>query len=646
MKQVRFKSIRLEGFRSFVSPVDFQFGTTGLHLIKGNNGEGKTTIFSALLWGLYKLNLNETNNSRIATFKWRRNKGYLGTRVIVSFRTGGNRYLVARHMDYKGKTKGLDGESALLIFKKSGKDTLPFTAADIVNDELYKSDGQAYLDRILGIDAKTFLNSIIFGQRLTRLMGSKDADNRKLFENLFDVDFVERLKEKAEKKLKANNEILQGHETNLARVESLHIQLTKQLENAANIVAEFKKQRKERLAEIRTEHEAKDVELQEVQDEIALLQKKVAKADNTTKLNDLLAQADEKREALSDVKQRLRHVQDDIADLQRQLSNCELDLNNYKLKLAKVTDTCPTCGHPLDTKQVKAAKKTIQEAIDEGAEIQTHLNGKIKTLQESEKNIAKEVTVANNVLGIFMGSYQEAKEKGVTYDSTETKLQHALRKEAVLTEALEALVNTHTKEKERKAPTVNIEELTAELEQADAQMQELAASVKKHKNLSIRLEWWIKTAFSANGLKAFVFSAMLNKLNEHLATYTEYFGYTVIFGIDMTKQSKPFYSKVTLDGEHECEYGDLSGGQKQKIDLCIAFAMHDVVAVKSAFNIIVFDEAAEGLDTEAQEMFDTLLRIKAETKAVYVISHNNQMDLSGATEYEVTGGNKTTSSIQ
>lgn len=646
MQQITIKSVKLEGFRSFVSPVSFPFGTTGLHLIKGGNGEGKTTIFSALAWCLYKINLNDTPNAKIPTWKWRRTNTYLGTRVIVILGIGKYKYLIARHMDYKGKTRGLDGENTLLIFRKEKADKNPISKEDIVNDELYKSDQQAYLNRLLGVDGKTFLNSVVFGQRMTRLMASKNEDKRDLFEKLFDAEFIDILRERAVAKLTGTNNALQLFRQDHAGVEASFIHLTQQLEQATNIETEFKSQRKVALAIIREDHTIAKTELQSTLQLITVAEKKVAKQGKTSVLNVLLDDADTKREAFYDAKERLNNLRRDIDDLSRQVTASELAQNKLWEQLKLVKDTCPTCGGKLDDKQVSATKKKIEQDIKDEVKVERTIEQKIVNLRASEVNLQAEYNISHEAFTLAMQSYDEAKDSNVITGSSQNELLALQQKKNLLTERIKNLVAAYNAEKERKPPTVNIPELQTTLAKVEANKLRLEKSIRIHNNLSKRLEWWVKNAFNANGLKAFVFSAMLNKLNECLSVYTEYFGYSVVFGIDLSKPSKPFFGKVTLDGEHEVDYSELSGGQKQKIDLCIAFAMHDSISVKSSFNLIIFDEAAEGLDIEAQEMFDTLLRMKADKKAVYVISHNNQMDLSGAVEYEVVGGNKKTSTIQ
>ena len=93
----------------------------------------------------------------------------------------------------------------------------------------------------------------------------------------------------------------------------------------------------------------------------------------------------------------------------------------------------------------------------------------------------------------------------------------------------------------------------------------------------------------------------------------------------MGKASKPFQTFV-YKGDSVKDYDDLSGGQKLRVDICIAFAMHDLITESSNINILVMDEVFEGLDNEGIEIVFELIRGKSETKSVYLITHSDLID--------------------
>lgn len=645
MKQVTFKSISLQGFKSYSNSVSFKFANTGLHLIRGANGDGKTSLFSALVWCLYKVNLNNTANTKIPTFKHKRTAEYKGTRVQILFGIGRYKYLVARHMDFKGTTKGLDGNDSLLIFRKKKVDKTPITSADVVNDQLYKDDQQAYLNMLLGIDAKTFLNSVVFGQRMSRLMESKDADKRDLFERLFDVDFIDDLKQKAAKKQSDASSILRQLQQEQLLLIQRQALLQEQLISAENIVSEFKTRRKATLAGIKQQHEAAKATVTTVDAQIVAAERKQAKSGNkASMLTTLLEEVDANRETYYDAKETCKRLQRDISIREEDIAQSVSKQDKQWEQLKNVKDTCPTCNGKLDAKQVLSTKKKIEESITQEAAVMNSLKGGLVNMQSTLAKAEIKLTSALELFTSSNESYEDAKANSNPSNSNEIL---ALQQKKVLTLAtIKQLVAAYNTEKERPVPTVNIPQINSELASVESTLPDLAKAIKVKTNYIARLDWWQSKAFNAGGLKSFIFSASLNKLNECTATYTTYFGISIIFGIDLTKASKPFFCKVTLDGKNEVDYDSLSGGEKQKADLSICFGLQDAAEAVSCFNIVVLDEPEGNLDTEVLEVFDMLLRIRAESKAVYVISHNNQMDLAGAQVFHVSGGKSGISTIE
>lgn len=642
MQSVVIRSISLEGFRSYSQPTTFKFANTGLHLIKGQNGMGKSSLFSALTWNLFKVNLNGTTEAKIPTWKWMRHKEYKGTRVQVLFGVGKYKYLVARHRDFKGTTKGIEGNDNLLIFKKEKADKTPFTAADIVNDALYKSDGQAYLNQLLGIDSKTFLNSILFGQRISRLMDSKDAEKRELFERLFDSSFIDLAKDNADAKIKTTNAELAGLEKELAVKQSRHESLAEQIERAETLINDFNLNSKATLGNIKLRYEGiKDAILQ-VEADIHC-EEALATDSDVSPLDALMKDADEKRQVYYEAKDEMTNTLRDINTKKRDIQ-VYVDTEALLTKqLKEVKLNCPTCQAKLSEVTVLAAKEGIKTQIAEAINIQRALNKNLTDLQALDATRQEAHTKALNAYTRANEAYTTAKQSHTV--SNDNVLDQLRNKHALLLQQAQQLKAQHKAEKDRKPPVVNIEALQAELAEVEAALPDIEKAIKIRNNYIVRLTWWQK-AFGSGGLRSFIFSSELNRLNSCLSMYTQYFGINVVFGVDLSKTNKPFYCRVMMDGEHEVDYVELSGGQKQRIDLIINFSIQDVAESNTCFNISIFDEPETGLDADALEVLDTLLRLRSDRKAVYVISHYQLMDLSGATVFDVSGGIQGQSVIQ
>ena len=114
---IHFDYIEIEGFRSVVKPMKFNLDRVGLNLMKGPNGIGKTTVFEALVWDLYGINVKDTTIGMVATWPEVRPSTWKGTRVSTYFHVDKITYCITRHLGYKGLTYEVQGEDHLMIAK-------------------------------------------------------------------------------------------------------------------------------------------------------------------------------------------------------------------------------------------------------------------------------------------------------------------------------------------------------------------------------------------------------------------------------------------------------------------------------------------------------------------------------------------------
>ena len=189
--------------------------------------------------------------------------------------------------------------------------------------------------------------------------------------------------------------------------------------------------------------------------------------------------------------------------------------------------------------------------------------------------------------------------------------------------------------KARKKPNMNIDTIVSDLSKYEEEERTVLDSKNVKKVQLERIQWWLDVGFGAKGLKAYIFSAMLSKLNSYVVKYAELLGVRVKFSVDMEKASKPFLTTCYFEGE-DVPYETLSGGEKQRVDVAVAFAMHDLVSHAANINVLFMDEVFEGLDSEGVEAVYELVRTKAgEGKSVYIITHASELDSSFTKRFTV-----------
>lgn len=172
-----FLNMDVEGFCSIES-LHLQLNPTCTMLIKAPNGKGKSTILSALVWAIYGKNLKGV--SEVNTWKQIRPKEYQGTKVQVYFQKDSHTYKVIRCQKYDGLLDdGSKGKDRLIIIKDG--DTI---------DVKGKGKIQDVINREIGLSYTLFMNSIMFGQGIKRLIQESNSDKKKIFEEVFDLEFL------------------------------------------------------------------------------------------------------------------------------------------------------------------------------------------------------------------------------------------------------------------------------------------------------------------------------------------------------------------------------------------------------------------------------------------------------------------------
>lgn len=609
----------IEGFQSFGKRVVFNLNRNGLNLIKGQNGVGKSTIFNAILWCEYGGNLKKS----IETWKERRPADYKGTRVVVERTDGKFDYRIVRHLKYKGTTFGLVGGDKLMIYKKS-VDEPKFTAEHLLGDGLHKSDMQLLINEQIGMDEQTFLNSIMFGQRVKSLIEAPNADKRKLFEELFNLDFVEEAKERAKEKYAALQEKIQALTYKLDGAKRELSNAQENLKREIEFEREWQDQHEQILQKLNNDIQSAKEEFNNTNADLDKLEKESKKYD----LSELEAFKEEVRSLEQDWRVKngeLADVKVSIGKSEREIRVAQDKLEQYHKDYDHVETNCPYCNSELSKDKVEEAKRAIDNKADKEKQVIEKLN---QLKEEKEKQYVsldkelKELELAVNKKRSELLELQNNSQRGV---EIAVEIRSLKKQSEALKQRIEKLTIDYTTESKKEGKKADRKKYNKIIADCEALLKNGDTDLQSLQEEADRVDWWVKKGFGSGGLKSFVFNAMLNQMNIYAQRYASRLGFRVEFSVDMSKASKPFQTLI-YDGEFVRDYEDLSGGQKQRVDVCVAFAMHDLISHKSDINILVMDETTEGLDNKGIESFFDLVRQKAESHSVYLVTHSDIID--------------------
>ena len=173
--------------------VDFSaLGTTGLYLITGDTGAGKTTIFDAITYALYGEASGESRESSMLRSKYA--AAETPTFVELTFTNGGKTYTVRRNPEYtRPKTRG----TGTTVQKADAELTMP--DGRVITKA---RDVTAAVTDIVGVDREQFARIAMIAQGEFRKLLLAQTDERKaIFRQIFHTERYQalqnRLKEEA-----------------------------------------------------------------------------------------------------------------------------------------------------------------------------------------------------------------------------------------------------------------------------------------------------------------------------------------------------------------------------------------------------------------------------------------------------------------
>lgn len=164
-----------------------RLGRSGLYLITGDTGSGKTTIFDAITFALFGEASGE--NRRAGMLRSKYAKPETPTFVELTFEYRDKIYTVRRNPDYRAPKRRGDG------FTTKKADALLICPDGRIIDKRAEVDQEIYA--IVGISRDQFMRIVMIAQGdFSKLLLASTEERKKIFRRLFDTEIFERLQER------------------------------------------------------------------------------------------------------------------------------------------------------------------------------------------------------------------------------------------------------------------------------------------------------------------------------------------------------------------------------------------------------------------------------------------------------------------
>lgn len=554
---IQFENIIIEGFCS-IPYLELNLGSKGITVIRGATGEGKTTILSALVWGAYGKNLK--GKSDVNTWEKYRPKNYNGTKVEIYFGKDGKTHKITRCLKYKGEVNGA-----------KGKDRLIYEIDAVEVSEKNKGEIQALINADLGMSYSLFMNSILFGQGMKRLIQESSSDKKDLFEEIFELGYISKARDIAKgyytEALREYNEISQKYSSSKEKKQSIQ-----------RMLDDLKKQ---------ANHVKNDLSSR-----VKVLEKKLsllAKAKKENKLKETVTYKNRIEQRIQEARDNQKELLNKINDAKKKTRVSLEEFIGVIIKLLKRGD-------------IKNSLKRLMEV--------KKAFGDIERLQDKCSKLADKISNYRDKLEELRDQEYEANKVQRDIDLTHVEIKKLLSEKR-------AGVNLGLIKKYK----TQLSTISDKLQSIESEMEEKRAKVDNYK-------WVMDDPLGNSGIKAFLFESSLDRLNETLESYSEVLGFSILFYVDIQGVKKDFNTQIIMDGI-EVSYEELSGGQKTLVNIAMVLAMNSMIRRNCRINVLFLDEVFEGLDREYCDTVSKLLeRISITEKlTVFMVTHQESIPI-------------------
>ncbi len=605
---IEFKELTLHNFMSF-RDAHLSFRDDGFIRVTGinenpddnatSNGAGKSSLWEALVWALTGETIRGT--SQIESLQ-----GEDGTYVEIEFAIDKVPYQIIRAKNHK-KLK-----TSLQIFI-DGKDC---------SGKGVRDSNKLLAEYLPDITPSLLGSVIVLGQGLPQKFTNNSPSGRKeVLEKLSKSDFmIEDLKTRVTKRKMEISGLIRSHQDSIISITSKQSVLNSQISNAQTKLGTLNKS--------------------SLEEKLTLVSDQLMKAQSkNNSLTEEFNNINSRREVLSQRQQHeLQQHQEDLNNLDSKYSDSLSSYQNQRNELVgrinsvnreitrikNIKDICPTCGQKLQGIEKPDPEPFIIEMTD---------------LQKDLSNID------NIIAGINTEKNSEKSKLIESYNLSNSVTTHDL-------DTLKLKYSVLIKDQKNLASDINMMQseynnLQAAIASIDATIESLNSSIIHNQEELVTLS----SELEYNNTQKDIQQSHLDVISKfETALKRDFRGYLLTTIIDyISSRAKEYCNvifetdKITfgLDGNNieisylDKAYENLSGGEKQKIDLIIQFSIRDMLCNHLGFtsNILVLDEVFDGLDMFGCQKVLDVISAMTDVKNIFIVTHRK--DLSIPTDKEI-----------
>ena len=601
---VVFNKIMLHNFLSF-GDAEIELNNRGYVFVQGvnenpndnslSNGAGKSSIWDAISYALTGVTIR-------------------GTKDVVNIHTDDGAF-VALDMDVDGKN------FKILRSKNHSKyktNLLIYIDGKNVSGKGIR-DSDALLQQYLPDLTASLLGSvIILGQGLPQRFTNNTPSGRKeVLEKLSKSDFmIEDLKNRIAKRKQQLSQKIREEEDKILSLQSEKTIYEKQLKSNQDLLNTM------------SPPEAYDSAIEELQTKLNNIEKSVQELEieisgASSKQSDLLVNYNS---IVSEQNAELQQVDIKYSSELKELNDAKSDntskgyaLKQEITKMEAIKDVCPTCGQKLPNVSKPDTSKMREEMLLYANTVK-ELNVKISNVEEKVK--AEKTTISLNFKVRQNALSTEMQNNKATVDKLNTSMRDLLKEKTATSTRLVELKGYKEQYNNKKSIyEANIKDAEQKIKEIQEKLlyNNTKEVLTEHSKIIDKFDTIIKRDF-----RGYLLSNVISFIDAKAKEYSQYIFETdkISFVLDGNNIN------ISYDGK---EYDNLSGGERQKVDIIIQLSIRDMLCKYLNFssNILVLDEIVDFLDATGCDKIMNLINTRLnDINSIYFISHHTDLGFS------------------
>lgn len=141
-------------------------------------------------------------------------------------------------------------------------------------------------------------------------------------------------------------------------------------------------------------------------------------------------------------------------------------------------------------------------------------------------------------------------------------------------------------------------------------------------------------SYATRDFRGYLLSNVINYINSKAKEYCKDVFSTELLDFELSGNN-------ILISYNKRDYENLSGGERQKIDLIVQFAIRDMLCkfLNFSSNIIILDELFDNLDSfGCQKILDLISSKLTEVENIYIVTHHSDISIPYDNEIVVEKG--------